>query len=104
LIGRQSWSNAAWYIHQADIHARSFPPLLVQAGSAETLLDDSLRIADRARLADVDVTLHVWPDMIHVWHLFAFLVPQAVAAIDEIGAFVRARTGGPPAHPLQPNQ
>lgn len=67
------------------------PPLLIQVGSAETLLDDSLRIAERARQAGVDVTLHVWEDMIHVWQLFAFMAPQAAAAIDEIGAFVRER-------------
>ena len=67
------------------------PPLLVQAGSAETLLDDSMRIAARAREANVDVTLRVWEDMIHVWQLFAFLVPQGAAAIEEIGSFVRER-------------
>lgn len=70
---------------------RHLPPLLVQVGSAETLLDDSLRLADRARQAGVDVTLRVWEDMIHVWQLFAFLVPQGAAAIDELGAFVRER-------------
>jgi acetyl esterase/lipase len=68
---------------------RGLPPLLIQVGSAETLLDDSMRIAERARHADVDVTLHVWEDMIHVWQLFAFIAPQATAAIDEIGSFVR---------------
>lgn len=68
---------------------RGLPPLLIQVGSAETLLDDSLRIAERARQADVDVTLHVWEDMIHVWQLFAFIAPQGEAAIQEVGAFVR---------------
>jgi acetyl esterase/lipase len=67
------------------------PPLLIQVGSAETLLDDSLRLAERARQANVDVTLHVWEDMIHVWQLFAFMAPQAEAAIDEIGSFIRER-------------
>jgi epsilon-lactone hydrolase len=68
---------------------QGLPPLLIQVGSAETLLDDSLRIAERARQADVNVTLHVWEDMIHVWQLFAFMAPQAEAAIDEIGSFIR---------------
>jgi acetyl esterase/lipase len=68
---------------------QGLPPMLIQVGSAETLLDDSLRIAERARQANVDVTLHVWEDMIHVWQLFAFMAPQAEAAIDEIGAFIR---------------
>lgn len=77
---------------------RGLPPLLIQVGSAETLLDDSLRFAERARLANVDVTLHVWEDMIHVWQLFAFLVPQGAAAIDEIGDFVRHRVALPNAN------
>jgi monoterpene epsilon-lactone hydrolase len=68
---------------------RSLPPLLVQAGSAEVLLDDSRRIVDRARAAGVDVTFRVWEDMIHVWQLFAFLIPQGEAAIHEIGTFIR---------------
>jgi acetyl esterase/lipase len=68
---------------------RKLPPLLVQVGSAEVLLDDSRRIVERAREAGVDVTLRIWEDMIHVWQLFAFMVPQGAAAIDEIGAFVR---------------
>jgi len=46
------------------------PPLLIQVGDAETLLDDSTRLAARLEAAGVDVTLEVWDDMIHVWHLF----------------------------------
>lgn len=70
----------------AELHR--LPPLLVQVGSAEVLLDDSRRIVERARHAGVDVKLRIWEDMIHVWQLFAFLVPQGSAAIDEIGAFI----------------
>jgi monoterpene epsilon-lactone hydrolase len=70
---------------------RRLPPMLVQVGSAEALLDDSRRIVDRAHSAGVDVTFRVWEDMIHVWQLFAFMVPQGSAAIDEIGAFIRER-------------
>ena len=47
------------------------PPLLVQVGSAETLLDDAVRIVRRAGAADVAVSLEVWPHMIHAWHLWA---------------------------------
>jgi epsilon-lactone hydrolase len=67
------------------------PPLLVHVGSAEVLLDDATRLAARARAAGVDVTLEVWDDMIHVWHAFAPLIPEAEQAIAKIGAFVRAR-------------
>ena len=69
---------------------RGLPPLLVQVGTAETLLDDSTRFAERARAADVDVTLDVWDDMIHVWHAFAIrCFPEARQAIERIGAFLR---------------
>jgi monoterpene epsilon-lactone hydrolase len=65
------------------------PPLLIQAGGAEMLLDDATRLAERARKAGVDVTFEVWDDMIHVWHVFATLLPEARQAIDGIGAFIR---------------
>lgn len=65
------------------------PPLLVQAGADEILRSDAELLADRARAAGVDVTLAVWPDMWHVWHLFAPTVPEARRAIEEAAAFVR---------------
>jgi len=67
------------------------PPLLIQVGTAETLLDDATRIAERARKAGVDVTLEIWDDMIHVFQAFAALLPEGQQAVDRIGAFVRAR-------------
>ncbi|HWP64788.1 MAG TPA: alpha/beta hydrolase fold domain-containing protein, partial [Candidatus Limnocylindria bacterium] len=66
------------------------PPLLVQVGTAETLLDDARRFAARAERAGAPVTLEVWDDMIHVWHAFAMLLPEGRQAIERIGAFVRA--------------
>ena len=50
----------------SPLHAdlRGLPPLLIQVGTAETLLDDSTRLADRARAQGVEVTLDVWDDMI----------------------------------------
>ena len=67
------------------------PPLLIQVGSAETLLDDSHRIAERARKAGVEVTLEVWDDMIHVFQAFAPILPEGQQAIDKIGEYLRAR-------------
>jgi monoterpene epsilon-lactone hydrolase len=69
------------------------PPLLIQVGQNEVLLDDSTRMADRAKAAGVDVTLEVWPDMIHVWHFFAAALPEAQQAIERIGEWARARAG-----------
>jgi acetyl esterase/lipase len=68
---------------------RGLPPLLIQVGDAEVLLDDSTRIAEKAKAAGVDVTLRVYPEMPHVWQLFAPFLPEASSAIDEVGAFVR---------------
>lgn len=70
---------------------RRLPPLLIHVGSAETLLDDAVRFAARARAAGVDATLEVWDDMVHVWHAFAFLLPEARDAIARLGAFLRER-------------
>ena len=67
------------------------PPLLVHVGTAETLLDDSTRFAERARAADVQVTLDVWDDMIHVWHAFASLLPEGRQAIERVGTYLRQR-------------
>ena len=90
----------------APLHAdlRGLPPLLVQAGGAEALLDDARRIAARAREAGVDVTLEIEDDMIHVFHMFATILEPARAAIDRVGAFVRARTASPAFHsgPIDP--
>ncbi|HUO06689.1 MAG TPA: alpha/beta hydrolase [Candidatus Binataceae bacterium] len=66
------------------------PPLLIQVGGAETLLDDSTRLAERARKAGVKVTLEPWDDMIHVWQLFAPILDEGKQAIDKIGEFIRA--------------
>ena len=70
---------------------RGLPPLLIQVGSDEVLLDDATELADRAKAAGVDTTLEVWDRMIHVWHWFLPMLDEAQAAIDGIGRFVRVR-------------
>ena len=70
---------------------RGLPPMLIQVGSAEVLLDDATRLAERALMAGVDTTLEVWPEMIHVWQTFAPILPEGRRAIERIGQFVRAR-------------
>jgi epsilon-lactone hydrolase len=71
----------------ADLHG--LPPVLIQAGDAEILLDDSTRFAAAARAAGVEVTLEIWPEMPHVWHAFAGLLPEADEAVDRIGRWLR---------------
>lgn len=66
------------------------PPLLIQVGTNEVLLSDSERLAAAARAAGVETTIEVWDAMWHVWHLFAWCVPEAKQAIRKIGAFVQS--------------
>lgn len=68
-----------------------FPPLLIEAGGADGLLAQSERLAEKASAAGVDVELNVWPDMIHVWHLFAPVIPDGARVNERIGSWVRAR-------------
>ena len=76
---------------------RGLPPLLIHVGTAEVLLDDATRLTERARAAGVKVTLEVWSEMIHVWHVFAAMLPEGAQAIERIGAFIRSQTGAPAA-------
>jgi len=69
-------------------------PLLIQVGAAETLLDDAIRLAKAAGAADVHVELQIWPEMVHVWHLFHPELKAGKRAIEDGGAFVRAQTSG----------
>jgi monoterpene epsilon-lactone hydrolase len=71
------------------------PPLLVQCGTEEVLLDDSVRLVDRARDAGVDVSLDVRDGMWHVYQAFAPYVPEATDALIGAAMFIRSRS---PAH------
>jgi acetyl esterase/lipase len=70
---------------------RGFPPLLIQVGSAETLLADATRFADAAGAADVDVRLEIWPHMIHAWPLWNAKLEDGRRALASAGEFIRAR-------------
>jgi monoterpene epsilon-lactone hydrolase len=65
-------------------------PLMIQVGACETLLDDALRLAKIGGAADVRVDLQIWPEMIHVWHLFHPELKAGRQAIEAGGAYVRA--------------
>ena len=68
---------------------RGFPPTLIQVGSSETLLDDSVRFARALGLADVNVTLQVWPHMIHAWAMWNARLTEGRQALEQVGEFVR---------------
>ena len=85
LAGQSATAARASPIH-ADL--AGLPPLLIHVGSAEILLDDSIRLAGVAGAAGVAVRLEVWPDMIHDWHLFAFMLDAGRRAVTGAGAFL----------------
>ena len=91
------------YIGEADFRTplasplyadlKGLPPMLIQVGTAEILLDDAIRIADHASKDGVEVTLNKAEDMCHVWHLFTSMLPEALEAIEEAALFIRKHLG-----------
>ncbi len=67
---------------------QGLPPLLIHVGERECLLDDSRRVAVKARQAGVAVTLEVWPELVHVFHLFAAVTPEGKEGIRRIADFL----------------
>lgn len=74
---------------------RGLPPLLIHVGEDETLLDDSLRLAARAREAGVEVDLKTWPVVPHVWQLFHRWIPEGRASLREAAEFLAAHAQSP---------
>jgi epsilon-lactone hydrolase len=70
---------------------RGFPPVLIQVGSAEGLLADATRFAAAAGAADVDVTLEIWPHMIHAWPMWNAKLDDGRRALARAGEFVNSR-------------
>jgi monoterpene epsilon-lactone hydrolase len=66
---------------------KDLPPLLIQVGADEILLDDAVRCADKAREAGVDVTLEIWNEMFHVFQMIWFLA-ETKEAVGHIAEFV----------------
>jgi epsilon-lactone hydrolase len=69
---------------------KGFPPTLIQVGSAETLLADATRFATAAGAANAAVTLEIWPQMIHAWHLWNAQLEAGRRALTGAGRFIRA--------------
>ncbi|MFW9889301.1 MAG: alpha/beta hydrolase, partial [Candidatus Thorarchaeota archaeon] len=63
---------------------QDFPPLFIQVGTSEMILDDSLRIAKKAEEAGVEVTLDVWESMPHVFSIFFQYAPESRKAIERV--------------------
>ncbi len=69
----------------------ALPPMLLQAGEAEILLDDTRRFAAKARSVGVDVTVEIYPDMPHVFQGFAPYLPEAIHALESIRQFIQSK-------------
>jgi epsilon-lactone hydrolase len=70
----------------ADLHG--LPPILIVVGTSEVLLDDSIRVAHRIRRSGGEVTLDIWPRMIHIFPFFASQIPESQQAMEGISAFL----------------
>jgi len=70
------------------------PPLTIQAGTHEVLLDDAVRLARQAAIADVEVTLDITPGVPHVFQAYSPILDEAAAALDRAGQFLSARLAG----------
>jgi acetyl esterase/lipase len=96
--------SAQMYLNGADPRASFAAPLhadlsfirsmLIQVGSAETLLDDSVRLAGVAGAAGVETRLEIWSGMIHIWPFFYPTVRAGRKAIAQAGSFVREAMAG----------
>src|SRR5882757_855593 len=64
------------------------PPLIIQAGTHEVLLDDAIRLAGQAAAADVQVILDITPGVPHVFQAYAPILDEAAAALDRAGQFL----------------
>lgn len=69
---------------------RGLPPCLMMVGASEVLKDDTTRMADRLEKAGVDITLEVWPDVPHIWPVFAGRLPEGKSALKNISGFFQA--------------
>jgi acetyl esterase/lipase len=66
------------------------PPLIIQAGTHEVLLDDAIRLAQQAAAADVEVTLDITPGVPHVFQAYSAILDEGGAALDRAGHFLSA--------------
>ena len=70
------------------------PPLIIQAGTNELLLDDAVRLAGQAAAANVEVTLEITPGVPHVFQAYSAILDEAGAALDRAGQFLSAHLAG----------
>lgn len=90
LSGRDAAQTPLASPHFADLSG--LPPVLIQVGTSEVLYDDSARLAEQINAAGGNATLEPWEDMIHIFQIFAPMLPEGQQAIERIGEFVLEQT------------
>jgi acetyl esterase/lipase len=70
---------------------QGLPPIYIQVGECEVLLDDATRFAKKAKKAGVDVRLEVWPHLFHAWQGFWMILPEGVAANKKLGTYLKEK-------------
>lgn len=80
-----------WRLSPARADVRGLPPVLLQCSDSEMLRDYSRLMAGVLERAGVEVTLQIWPELFHVWHMAAGVVPESEEALREAASFIRAR-------------
>lgn len=83
------------YVSPLYANLSAFPPIYLQAGSDETLVDESRMFAERAKRAGLEVRLDVFPEMLHSFQMMAGRAPEADDAIARLGDWVRPKLGLP---------
>jgi acetyl esterase/lipase len=91
--GKENPANPLISPVYGDFHG--FPPLFIQVGSAEILLDDARMLAAKAKSDGAQVTLKIWDGLWHVWQLLGDLIPENKPTFEEIRQFVRTQTPAP---------
>ncbi|MDC7683727.1 alpha/beta hydrolase fold domain-containing protein [Asticcacaulis sp. BYS171W] len=72
----------------ADV--RNLPPIMVQVGESEVMLSEGIQLASHLAMNRVRVSLEVWPEMFHVWHMYATMLPEGLQALQNGVAFIEA--------------
>jgi len=86
-------SAGDWRISPINMDLRGLPPLLVHVSTAETFLEDSLRVTDLALAEDVDIELRTWDGLPHIFQIFAGFLPEADESLRAANEWVAARRG-----------
>mgnify|MGYP003704471253 CR=1 FL=1 len=67
-------------------------PVYIQVSTSEILLDDTRRFAEKAKQAGIEIEVEYWDKMVHVWQAFGAYLPEALQAIQKLGAYIEKKT------------